>query len=83
MKRLFESGQTPDRKNIGCGSDSCHVRPYNSLSNKLGIAIDPKERDRKVLVDGRLWHAVCWLSAIERGEVPPLRREYPDGGNRD
>lgn len=83
MKRLFEGGSTPDRKTIGCGWGECHVRPVNSLSNKLGIAVDPAENDRKVLVDGRLWHAVCWLSAVERGEVQPLHREYPDGGTRD
>lgn len=75
MKRLFEGGESPDSKGAGCGSRNCHVRPRNSLSNKLGIAIDPKEQDRKVLVDGRLWHAVCWLSVQEgpdtRGDTAP------------
>ena len=41
----------------------------------MGVAVDPVERDRKVLVDGRLWHAVCWLSAQEgpelRGDTAP------------
>lgn len=75
MKRLFQEGKSPDNKAIGCGAINCHVRPQNSLSNKLGVAIDPHEKDRKVLVDGRLWHAVCWLSAQEgpdlRGDTAP------------
>lgn len=71
MRRLFEGNSQPDTSAKGCPNKYCKIKPHNGLMDKLGVLLTNSENDRRVSVDGRLWHAVCW----DRQQEKSARRE--------